>query len=391
MLFNEILIWPLNLTTNSSGQSEQNLARGSADFPNPYLAANEQTESQTGDVSSEIVADYNKDDNYSYEYLYVYDGTTRNPIEPTGTTIESTTFVGTLDSSVDNVDISGFGTEPDYIESSTVSTPVTAMSSTTVGVRPTVKATSTKEIDQSTVLKPIDSLSNPVDYFYYNENPVKFTESDSDSSSKNIGRNFTDTFFDYEGFEGKSTSVTDFGGCTHAEGAYDMDQTIKKIECAEGVCNILCRRKGEIPTVGKIRCRNPRKNRWTPTPKKYGAVSCALPHGQTTCGPVRKNYQVDPEVKLNCKNDKCTVGCPEGKMSTMPSRKKQLICRNARKNVWNVRKTTRIQCLRPRSVENAQTVFCGHVEDHFDWYKVNRFTFFKLKTTLKNNVKKSKK
>ena len=343
----------------NSGNGGQ-LARASSDFEsNPYLV------NVSSDAVSEFVAELvglaeqnnptdptestdqtdhiDETDAYSYEYDYVY--TTERPSS-----------------------ISGFGTEPDYIESTSDVEMSTASTTTTeiLSRFETVSYTEdyiTQEMGYSK-WDTVESNKTEQDYFYYNESPIKYSETDSD-----LGRLVDDGFDDYST---KSGSVTNYMGCKSAEEAYAMDQTIKRIDCAEGLCNIVCKRKGEVANIDKIRCRNPRKNRWSPSPKKFGGpVACAPIIEQTTCGPVRKNYQVDPEVKLICKNDKCTVGCPEGKMSTLPTKNKQLICRNARKNVWNLRKTDKIQCLRPRSIENSKTNFCGHVEDHFAWYKVS--------------------
>ena len=124
------------------------------------------------------------------------------------------------------------------------------------------------------------------DYEYYNENPIVDDR-------------------------GAGLLATDFNGCTDAQGAYGMDNSILGVDCGTDFnqkpdeCAVSCRKVGEVPNVSIIKCKNPKKNRWVPTPKKYGDVSCAPKSHQTRCGPISKYYQIEPEADIECKSDKC--------------------------------------------------------------------------------------
>ena len=111
-----------------------------------------------------------------------------------------------------------------------------------------------------------------------------------------------------QGFVDRAVGATDYEGCRNAEAAYNMDHSIQYLDCNNGECNIKCNRKDHIPTIPKIKCKNPRKNRWVPTPKKYGHVSCAPSNEQTKCGPITKHFDVGKNVAVNCIKDKCEGG-----------------------------------------------------------------------------------
>ena len=111
-----------------------------------------------------------------------------------------------------------------------------------------------------------------------------------------------------KGFVDRAVGATDYDGCRNAEAAYNMDHSIQYLDCNHGECNIKCNRKDHIPTIPKIKCKNPRKNRWVPTPKKYGHVSCAPLNEQTKCGPITKHFDVGANVAVNCVKDKCEGG-----------------------------------------------------------------------------------
>ena len=64
------------------------------------------------------------------------------------------------------------------------------------------------------------------------------------------------------------------------------------------------------------------------------------------------------------------VKCPYGKVSSLPDKYKFVVCRNPRKNVWNLKKDIKIGCQAPRRIEKSDTAFCGLVGEAFSWYKV---------------------
>ena len=131
------------------------------------------------------------------------------------------------------------------------------------------------------------------DYEYYNENPII----DTNTTEERGGVRFT----------------TDFAGCTDAQSAYSMDaSSIMGVDCGTDFnqkadeCLVTCKKANEVPNVEIIKCKNPKHNRWVPTPKKYGAVACAPKHHQTRCGPVSANYQIEPDAAISCSGDKCS-------------------------------------------------------------------------------------
>lgn len=155
--------------------------------------------------------------------------------------------------------------------------------------------------------------------------------------------------------------------------AYRMDENIR-IGCGESGCNLTCKKETEVPQITKIICKNSRRGKWGPKPTKIGALTCGLSVHQTKCGPVTEHFNIEGRtgVKVKCANNKCAIECPPGKFSTLPRAHPNLICRNSRRNIWNVTKDTRVACVSARKLEKSDSLKCGPIGEAYEWYKMSK-------------------
>ena len=126
--------------------------------------------------------------------------------------------------------------------------------------------------------------------------------------------------------------------------------------------------------IKRVICKNAKRGRWGPKPTKFGPISCGVNRHQTSCGPVTEHFAIEGRtgIDISCKNNKCHVTCPEGKFSTLPPESAELICRNSRRNIWNVPKSTRVACVNVRKLEAADSLKCGPISEAYDWYKSSK-------------------
>jgi len=120
----------------------------------------------------------------------------------------------------------------------------------------------------------------------------------------------------------------------------------------------------------KIVCKNSKRGKWGPKPSKFGPLLCAPPQHQTKCGPITEYFHVEGRtgIEINCDNNKCSTLCPKGKFSTLPEKRSTIVCRNSRRNIWNLPKTTRVACVSARKLENSESLKCGTLADFYSWY-----------------------
>jgi len=152
--------------------------------------------------------------------------------------------------------------------------------------------------------------------------------------------------------------------CGSVRSAYQVIGNDVKIECAANKCTFSCTSSGTSPTVKKVRCLNPRKQRWFPPSPKTGVIRCEDLSKKNACGSVSSLFpNIDPAANVECNGGKfCDVSCPEG---SAPSHEKITCVKVA------IRKTfppsgTAIKCIKnakPKPVSTAISKGSQHPRD----------------------------
>ncbi|CAG5109935.1 Oidioi.mRNA.OKI2018_I69.chr2.g4403.t1.cds [Oikopleura dioica] len=141
--------------------------------------------------------------------------------------------------------------------------------------------------------------------------------------------------------------------CGAVRSAYQVVGNDVRIDCAANKCTFSCTSAGTSPTVKKVRCINPRKQRWLPPSPKTGVIRCEDLTKKNACGPISSLFpSIDPLASVSCDGGKfCEVKCPEG---SAPSHEKITCVKVA------IRKTfppagTPIQCIKNAKPKEEST------------------------------------
>jgi hypothetical protein len=173
-------------------------------------------------------------------------------------------------------------------------------------------------------------------------------------------------------------TFTNLRTCQNLEKTYDIlaGDVITTCENSTNSCDFSCATSGEIPTIARAICKNEKRKKWDPKPKRTGSVGCAKPEYQTKCGPITRHFDVDfnSGVQVDCKKNRCWISCPETKVNTLPRWTREVICRNSVRNIWNIKKTIDIACVKPSEKAKEESLKCGGLEEFYPWFKKSGIT-----------------